>query len=126
MRRWLQGDPTQPTPPEERWAGRNADWQHLSNHDVILMPDAWEYPWYAAWDLAFHCVTVAMVDPDFAKEQVLLLLSSVYQHPHGQIPAYEWSFGDTNPPVHAWAAWQVYQLDRRAKGTGDFAFLSQA
>ncbi len=126
VRRWLQGDPTQPPPPESRWEGRNSDWQHLSNHDVILMPDAWEYPWYAAWDLSFHCVTMAMVDPDFAKEQVLLLLSSVYQHPHGQIPAYEWSFGDTNPPVHAWAAWQVYQLDRRAKGVGDFAFLSQA
>ena len=126
VRRWLQGDPTQPPPPESRWNGRNADWQHLSNHDIILMPDAWEYPWYAAWDLAFHCVTVAMVDPDFAKEQVLLLLSSVYQHPHGQVPAYEWSFGDTNPPVHAWAAWQVYHLDRRAKGVGDFAFLSQA
>lgn len=126
VRRWLQGDPAQPPPPAERWNGRNADWQHLANHDVILMPDAWEYPWYAAWDLAFHCVTVAMIDPDFAKEQLLLVLSSVYQHPHGQIPAYEWSFGDTNPPVHAWATWQVYQLDRRAKGTGDFAFLSQA
>lgn len=126
VRRWMQGDPAQPPPPVERWKGRNADWQHLANHDVILMPDAWEYPWYAAWDLAFHCVTVAMVDPDFAKDQLLLLLSSVYQHPHGQIPAYEWSFGDTNPPVHAWATWQVYQLDRRAKGTGDFAFLSQA
>ncbi len=126
VRRWLQGDPTQPTPPAERWHGRNSDWQHLSNHDVILMPDAWEYPWYAAWDLGFHCVTMAMIDPDFAKDQVLLLLSSVFQHPHGQIPAYEWSFGDTNPPVHAWAAWQVYQLDRRAKGIGDFAFLSQS
>jgi hypothetical protein len=126
VRRWLQGDPTQPAPPAERWSGRNADWQHLVNQDVILMPDAWEYPWYAAWDLSFHCVTMAMIDPDFAKEQVLLLLSSMYQHPHGQIPAYEWSFGDTNPPVHAWAAWQVYQLDRRAKGTGDLAFLSSA
>jgi hypothetical protein len=94
--------------------------------DVILMPDAWEYPWFAAWDLAFHCVAVALIDPDFAKEQVLILLSSLYQHPHGQIPAYEWSFGDTNPPVHAWAAWQVYQLDRRAKGTGDRDFLSSA
>ena len=126
VRRWLQGDPTQPTPPASRWKGRNSDWQHLVSDDIILMPDAWEYPWYAAWDLAFHCVTMAMVDPDFAKDQVLLLLSSVYQHPHGQIPAYEWSFGDTNPPLHAWAAWQVYQLDRRATGTGDFAFLSAA
>ncbi|MBK9740107.1 MAG: glucosidase [Actinobacteria bacterium] len=124
VRRWLQGDPTQPPPPQSRWSGRNTDWQHLVNHDVILMPDAWEYPWYAAWDLAFHCVTMAMIDPDFAKEQVLLLLSSTYQHPHGQIPAYEWGFGDTNPPVHAWAAWQVYQLDRLARGTGDTAFLA--
>ena len=126
VRRWLQGDPTQPAPPDERWSGRNADWQHLVNRDIILMPDAWEYPWYAVWDLGFHCVTMAMVDPDFAKEQVLLLLSSMYQHPHGQIPAYEWNLGDTNPPVHAWAAWQVYQLDRRAKGTGDLDFLSSA
>lgn len=126
VRRWLEGDPGQPTPPEERWSGRNTDWQHLANHDVILMPDAWEYPWYAAWDLAFHCVTMAMIDPDFAKDQVLLLLSAVYQHPHGQIPAYEWSFGDTNPPVHAWAAWQVYQFDMVAKGVGDNAYLEAA
>jgi hypothetical protein len=126
VRRWLQGDPGQPAPPSSRWTGRNSQWQHLVSHDVILMPDAWEYPWYAAWDLAFHCVTMAMIDPDFAKEQVLLLLSSVYQHPHGQIPAYEWGFGDTNPPVHAWAAWQVYQLDRHARGTGDTAFLEAA
>jgi hypothetical protein len=126
VRRWLQGDPGQPTPPSSRWTGRNSEWQHLVNRDVILMPDAWEYPWYAAWDLAFHCVTVAMIDPDFAKEQILLLLSSLYQHPHGQIPAYEWSYGDTNPPVHAWAAWQVYQLDARAKGGGDQMFLEAA
>jgi len=126
VRRWLQGDPGQPKPPEQRWTGRNSDWQHLVNRNVILMPDAWEYPWYAAWDLAFHCVTMAMIDPDFAKEQVLLLLKSVTQHPHGQIPAYEWSFGDTNPPVHAWAAWQVYQLDRQVKGVGDAAFLGEA
>jgi hypothetical protein len=126
VRRWLEGDPGQPPPPEQRWHGRNTDWQHLVNRDVILMPDAWEYPWYAAWDLAFHCVTVAMIDPDFAKDQILLLLSSLYQHPHGQIPAYEWSYGDTNPPVHAWAAWQVYQLDARAKGVGDQMFLEAA
>ena len=126
VRRWLEGDPTQPPPPAERWEGRNADWQHLINKDVILMPDAWEYPWYAAWDLAFHCVSLAMIDPDFAKEQVLLLLSSFCQHPHGQIPAYEWEFGDTNPPVHAWATWQVYQLDRQAKGHGDADFLKAA
>jgi len=126
VRRWLEGDPGQPPPPESRKHGRNAEWQHLVNRDVILMPDAWEYPWYAAWDLAFHCVTVAMIDPDFAKDQVLLLLSSLYQHPHGQIPAYEWSYGDTNPPVHAWAAWQVYQLDAQQKGVGDQMFLEAA
>jgi hypothetical protein len=126
VRRWLQGDPGQPVPPAQRWTGRNSEWQHLVNRDVILMPDAWEYPWYAAWDLAFHCVTMALIDPDFAKDQILLLLSSLYQHPHGQIPAYEWSYGDTNPPVHAWAAWQVYQLDARAKGSGDQMYLEAA
>jgi glycogen debranching enzyme len=126
VRRWLQGDPTQPMPPDARWHGRNSDWQHFVFKDVILMPDAWEYSWFAAWDLAFHCVTMALVDPDFAKEQVLILLSSITQHPHGQIPAYEWNFGDTNPPVHAWAAWQVYQLDRMAKGVGDSTFLGEA
>ena len=126
VRRWLKGDPTQPVPPASRWEGRNSDWQHFIFNDVILMPDAWEYPWFAAWDLAFHCVTMALIDPDYAKEQVLLLLTSLTQHPHGQIPAYEWSFGDTNPPVHAWAAWQVYQLDRAARGTGDTGFLSKA
>jgi len=126
VRRWLQGDPTQPAPPRSRWHGRNSEWQHLVNRDVILMPDAWEYPWYAAWDLAFHCVTMAMIDPEFAKEQVLLLLRSLTQHPHGQIPAYEWNFGDTNPPLHAWAAWQVFQLDRAVTGVADHAFLSAA
>ena len=126
VRRWLQGDPTMPAPPESRWQGRNRDWQHFVFDDVILMPDAWEYPWFAAWDLAFHCVTMALIDPDFAKEQVLILLSGRTQHPHGQIPAYEWSFGDTNPPVHAWAAWQVFQLDKRQKGIADHAFLSEA
>lgn len=126
VRRWLQGDPGQPTPPDSRWKGRNSDWQHFVFNDVILMPDAWEYSWFAAWDLAFHCVTMALIDPDYAKEQVLLLLSSTTQHPHGQVPAYEWSFGDTNPPVHAWAAWQVYQLDKRRTGTGDQLFLGQA
>ena len=124
--RWLHGDPGQPTPPPQRLTGRNHDWQHFAFADVILMPDAWEYPWFAAWDLGFHCVTMALIDPDFAKTQVLSLLSSTTQHPHGQIPAYEWSFGDTNPPVEAWAAWQVYQLDRRATGVGDFDFLASA
>ena len=126
VRRWLTGDPGQPTPPAERWNGRNSDWQHFTFADVILMPDAWEYSWFAAWDLAFHCVTMALIDPEYAKQQVLILLTSTTQHPHGQIPAYEWSFGDTNPPVHAWAAWQVYQLDRSRTGVGDFSFLQSA
>lgn len=126
VRRWLEGDPGMPTPPPERWEGRNSDWQHFVFSDVVLMPDAWEYPWFAAWDLAFHCATMALIDPDFAKEQTLILLSSTTQHPHGQIPAYEWEFGDTNPPVHAWAAWQVYQLDRQQTGVGDFSFLAAA
>jgi hypothetical protein len=126
VRRWLKGDPGQPEPPGARWHGRNSDWQHFVFAEVVLMPDAWEYPWFAAWDLAFHCVTVALVDPDLAKEQVLILLSSTTQHPHGQIPAYEWSFGDTNPPVHAWAAWQVYQLDKRQRGVPDVPFLASA
>jgi len=124
VRRWLKGDPGQPVPPEARWTGRNTDWQHFAISDVILMPDAWEYPWFAAWDLAFHCVAMALIDPEYAKEQVLVLQQSTAQHPHGQIPAYEWSFGDTNPPVHAWAGWQVYQLDRARTGTGDRDFLA--
>ncbi|MGD9620065.1 MAG: glucosidase [Mycolicibacterium sp.] len=126
VRRWLKGDPAGPPPPEQRWADRNIDWQHFALTEVLLMPDAWEYPWFAAWDLAFHCVSMALIDPEFAKEQVLVLLQSTTQHPHGQIPAYEWSFGDTNPPVHAWAAWQVYQLDRLRSGIGDRAFLATA
>ena len=126
VRRWLQGDPTQPEPPSSRWHGRNSEWQHLVNRDVILMPDSWEYPWFAAWDLAFHCVTMALIDPDFAKGQVLLLLNSLTQHPHGQIPAYEWNFGDTNPPLHAWAAWQVFQMDRAVTGVADHEFLAAA
>lgn len=126
VRRWLKGDPAQPAPPDDRWFARNSDWQHLAVTDVVLMPDAWEYPWFAAWDLAFHCVSVALIDPEYAKEQVLLLLQSTAQHPHGQIPAYEWSFGDTNPPVHAWAAWQVYQLDCLKTGARDYEFLASA
>lgn len=126
VRRWLKGDPGQPTPPEQRWTARNHDWQHFAVSEVILMPDAWEYPWFAAWDQAFHCVTMALVDPEFAKEQVLLLQESTAQHPHGQLPAYEWSFGDTNPPILAWAAWQVYQIDRKQHGAGDRDFLARA
>jgi len=107
LNRWLRGDHTQPEPPAQRLNGRNNAWGHLYNADVISMPDKWEYPWYAAWDLAFHCIPLALVDADFAKEQLLLMLREWYMHPNGQIPAYEWAFGDVNPPVHAWAAWRV-------------------
>src|SRR5262249_44507128 len=107
VRRWLEGDSTQPPPPPERKGGRNAAWAHLYNDDVVSMPDKWEYPWYAAWDLAFHTISLALVDPDFAKDQLVLFLREWYMHPNGQIPAYEWGFGDVNPPVHAWAALRV-------------------
>jgi hypothetical protein len=120
---WLRGDPLQPDPPTARKSGRNADWEHLNNADIVSMPDKWEYPWYAAWDLAFHCVALAHVDADFAKGQLLLLTREWYMHPNGQLPAYEWGFGDVNPPVHAWAAWRVYQIDRDRRGAGDRAFL---
>jgi hypothetical protein len=122
---WLQGDPGSPPPPVERTLGRNHDWPHLYNADVISMPDKWEYPWYAAWDLAFHCVSLALVDPDFAKEQLVLLLREWYMHPNGQFPAYEWALGDVNPPVHAWAAWRVYKIDKKRNGQGDQAFLKR-
>ena len=122
---WLNGDAGNPPPPAERKAGRNRDWPHLYNADVISMPDKWEYPWYAAWDLAFHCIPLALVDSDFAKEQLLLMLREWYMHPNGQIPAYEWAFGDVNPPVHAWAAWRVYKIDKKRKGKGDRAFLQR-
>ncbi len=122
---WLEGDPAQPAPPAERKRGRNADWLHLYNADVISMPDAWEYPWYAAWDLAFHALPLARVDSHFAKEQLLLLLREWYMHPNGQIPAYEFAFGDVNPPVHAWAAWRVYKMSG-ARGERDVLFLERA
>jgi len=122
---WLEGDPAGPAPPADRKKGRNKDWTHLYNDDIISMPDKWEYPWYAAWDLAFHCITLALVDPDFAKEQLILLLREWYMHPNGQLPAYEWAFGDVNPPVHAWAAWRVYKIERRVRGVGDRAFLEK-
>ncbi len=125
MRAWLDGDPAGPRPPGERERGRNADWRHLYNADVISMPDKWEYPWYAAWDLAFHCIPLAQVDPDFAKEQLILLLREWYMHPNGQLPAYEWAFGDVNPPVHAWAAWRVYKIEKRIRGKADRAFLEK-
>ena len=120
---WLKGDRGQPPPPQERRNGRNARWVHLFNDDIISMPDSWEYPWYAAWDLAFHMIPFAMVDPDFAKGQLRLLLREWYMHPNGQIPAYEWAFGDVNPPVHAWACWRVFQIDRKLSGVPDYAFL---
>jgi hypothetical protein len=126
VREWLHGDPSQPPPPASRLHGRNWEWVHLYNSDVIAMPDKWEYPWYAAWDLAFHCVTLALIDPEFAKEQLVLLAREWYMHPNGQLPAYEWAFGDVNPPVHAWAAWRVYEIDRLAHGgQGDRAFLER-
>jgi hypothetical protein len=122
---WLTGDPTQPPPPEERWNGRNKDWTQLYNDDIVSMPDKWEYPWYAAWDLAFHCVSLAIIDPDFAKDQLVLLLREWYMNPNGQLPAYEWAFSDVNPPVHAWAAWRVYKIERRVRGVADRAFLEK-
>ena len=114
-----------PPPPPERAKGRNHDWKHLYNADVLSMPDKWEYPWYASWDTAFHCVALALVDPDFAKEQLILLLREWYMHPNGQLPAYEWEFGDVNPPVHAWAAWRVYKIEKRVRGCADRAFLER-
>ena len=122
---WLEGDPAGPRPSKERLLGRNKDWTHLYNDDIISMPDKWEYPWYAAWDLAFHCIALAIVDPDFAKEQLILLPREWYMHPNGQLPAYEWAFGDVNPPVHAWAAWRVYKIERRIRGIADRGFLEK-
>jgi hypothetical protein len=122
---WLEGDPAGPPPPKERLQGRNKDWTHLYNDDIISMPDKWEYPWYAAWDLAFHCIPIALIDPDFAKEQLILLLREWYMHPNGQLPAYEWAFGDVNPPVHDWAAWRVYKIERRVRGVADRGFLEK-
>jgi hypothetical protein len=122
--RWLAGDPAQPAPPPERLHGRNADWKSLDNTDIISMPDTWEYPWYAAWDLAFHCIPLAQLDPAFAKNQLRLLCLDWYMHPNGQLPAYEWRFGDVNPPVHAWAAFRVFKMDQKRRGdAGDVAFL---
>jgi hypothetical protein len=125
VRDWLEGDPAQPKPPARRKRGRNRAWTHLYNSDVISMPDKWEYPWYAAWDLAFHCVAIAHIDPDFAKEQLVLMTREWYMHPNGQIPAYEWAFGDVNPPVHAWAAYTVYKIDEKMSGKGDRQFLER-
>ncbi|MBL8186718.1 MAG: glucosidase [Acidobacteria bacterium] len=125
LNRWLHGDPEQPAPPDQRKNGRNSAWHHLYNADVISMPDKWEYPWYAAWDLAFHCIPLALIDADFAKEQLVLMLREWYMHPNGQIPAYEWALGDVNPPVHAWACWRVYKVDKKRTGKGDTQFLER-
>ena len=113
------GDPGQPAAARRRLQGRNGGWRHLDNHDVISMPDPWEYPWYAAWDLAFHCVALAHLDPAFAKEQLILLCREWYMHPNGQLPAYEWNFSDVNPPVQAWAALRVFEIDLAARRRGD-------
>jgi hypothetical protein len=124
VHRWLTGDPAQPPPPAERWHGRNRDWAlHFHNADIVLMPDKWEYPWYASWDLAFQAVVMAAIDPAFAKEQMMLLAAPRSQHPYGTIPAFEWDFNAVNPPVIAWAVWQIYQLDRKQRDTADIDFL---
>jgi Glycosyl hydrolase family 63 C-terminal domain len=122
---WLDGDPAEPVPPPGRTTGRNADWRELNTAEVLSMPDPWEYPWFAAWDLAFHTIPLALVDPGFAKAQLLLMTREWYMHPNGQLPAYEWNFSDVNPPVHAWAAWRVYKIDRRVSGRPDYSFLER-
>jgi hypothetical protein len=122
---WLEGDPATPSPPAARREGRNRDWMFLYIDDILSMPDKWEYPWFAAWDLAFHCIPLAMIDPDFAKQQLMLLTREWYMHPNGQLPAYEWGFGDVNPPVHAWAAWRVYKIEKKMYGRSDVLFLER-
>ena len=126
IKNWIHGDPGRMKPSASRKKGRNSDWQHVYNYDILSMPDKWEYPWFAAWDLAFHCIPITRIDPDFAKDQLLLLLKDRYLHPNGQIPAYEWNFSDVNPPVHAWAVLRVFQIDRETTGKPDFDFLQRA
>ncbi|MEM6426972.1 MAG: glucosidase, partial [Cyanobacteria bacterium P01_D01_bin.128] len=121
--RWLEGDANMPAPPETR--SRNTQWKHLDSSDIISMPDKWEYPWFAAWDTAFHCIPIALIDPAFAKQQLDIMTREWYMHPNGQIPAYEWAFGDVNPPVHAWATWRVYKIEQKMTGQGDRAFLER-
>ena len=121
---WLHGDPAGPTPPAERLTGRNHDWTHLHSRDIISMPDKWEYPWFASWDLAFHVIPIAHLDPEYAKQQMILLLREWYMHPNGQLPAYEFGFGDVNPPVHAWAAWRIYKISAK-RGQRDRGFLER-
>ena len=123
VEQWLAGDPGMPPPSEFRAKGRNREWEHLFNFDIISMPDKWEYPWYAGWDLAFHTLPMALVDPDFSKRQLELMAREWYMHPNGQLPAYEWHFGDVNPPVHAWAAWRVYKIEAKERGKPDRDFL---
>jgi hypothetical protein len=122
---WLNGDKGQPSPPVQRKSGRDSDWPTLNNEDIISMPDKWEYPWYATWDLAFHCIPLAMLDAQFAKDQLVLFLREWYMSPNGQLPAYEWSFSDVNPPVHAWACIQVYKIDKERTGVADILFLER-
>jgi hypothetical protein len=123
VKEWLNGDPSQPPPPSSRKHGRNNAWPHMKNADIISMPDKWEYPWFAAWDLAFHCIPISMIDPDFAKNQLSLLMKEWYMHPNGQLPAYEWAFGDVNPPIHPWAVYFVYALEKEFRGHADVDFL---
>ncbi len=126
VERWLRGDaPQQPAPPESHQHGRNADWYHMNCADVLSMPDKWEYPWFASWDLAVHTLPLAMVDVDFAKDQLFQMVRASYMHPNGQVPAYEWAFGDVNPPIHAWATWRVYLIERELRGQGDQQFLKR-
>jgi hypothetical protein len=126
VRTWLKGDSATPPPPVERLHGRNSNWRHIKNAEVLSMPDNWEFPWYASWDLAFHSLPLALIDSEFAKQQLVLLTREWYMHSNGQLPAYEWEFGDVNPPVHAWAAWRVFQIDRKLRGDkGDLAFLER-
>ena len=122
---WLDGDPGQPKPPQSRKKGRNSSWMHLFNEDIVSMPDKWEYPWYAAWDLAFHMIPFSLIDPEYAKDQLQLFLREWYMHPNGQLPAYEWAFDDVNPPVHAWACWRVFTIDKKLQGKPDYAFLER-
>lgn len=123
VNRWLLGDPGSAQPSDTRKKGRNRHWKHFVANDILSMPDKWEFPWFATWDLAFHCISFAALDPDFAKQQLMLLVSANYMHPSGQLPAYEWDFGDVNPPVHAMAVWFVYKEDKKSKGKGDSFFL---
>ncbi|MEN8446672.1 MAG: glucosidase, partial [Cyanobacteria bacterium J06555_13] len=122
---WLKGDPGTINPPTDRLRGRNRHWHHLDSQDILSMPDTWEYPWFAAWDTAFHCLPLALIDPEFAKQQLDVMTREWYMHPNGQLPAYEWAFGDVNPPVHAWATWRVYKIEKKMKGKGDRLFLER-